>query len=406
MRRSSALLVSLLLLVAGVLAPVGAGAGDATQINPRIVSMNDTANYLTVPSEDAMRNEMTGAGLSLTTAVHGDTAMLQSEHLRLSFEQSFEAAESGTEKRAAIRNSADTVERRLERLERRDRAAVTAYANGSMTAAEFTRERARVHREAEHLQETADRIRIVARNDNSFSLSVRRGSRLRGLSGELEAIQGPVSGHVARLAGEEAPGQHIYVDAAGDSYTLAYVTSDTYVRETYLGSEHNRNETEPSTADAITSQNGALDRGNELYPWVDNHSVSPSVQYLGSSDNFKYSAQHTSGELTAYLASSTGNVFRESQRHKLSAMPVGNTVTSTNGTLALTVNKTYEGGPLRVQLTRNDTGVPINGSVALNGERVGETGGDGSLWIVEPRGPDRIEVRAADNESVSVYLPS
>lgn len=405
MRRSSALLVSLL-LVCGLLAPLVVTADQGAQVNPRIVSINDTANYLTVPAGDVGRTEMSSAGVSLSTALDGETTQLRSEHRRISFEQAFEAAETDQEKSAAVQSSADRVESRLELLVERDRAATRAYANGSMSAAQFARERARIHQEASHLQETSDRIRAVARNDNSYSLSVQMGSRLSGLSGELEALQGPVSERVTRLAAGDAPGHHVYVEAAGDDYTMAYVTSDTYVRETYLGSEHDLNASDASAEDAITSQNGALDRGNELYPWVNNHSISPTVRYLGAADNFKYTAQHTSGELTAYIASDTGNVFRESQRHKLSAMPVSNTVTSTNGTLDMRVNKTYESGPLHVEVTRNSTGVPVNGSVELNGDAVGDTGADGELWTIEPHGPDRVTATTADNETVSAYLPS
>jgi len=197
----------------------------------------------------------------------------------------------------------------------------------------------------------------------------------------------------------------IYAETSGDGYTLAYVTDDYYVRETYLGAERDENATDTFTQADVPRGNAARLRGYELYPWVTNHSLSPAVQGLGRSGIYRFTADFTDGELTAYIDGGTTSVFRESQRHKLSAMPVSNTITATNDSLDMRVNKTYESGPLHVDLSHNETALPENATVRVNGDPVGHTGTDGSLWIVEPRGPDRITATTAENETVSVYLP-
>jgi hypothetical protein len=406
MRRSIVLLVSLLfLLLVGAITPLSAGADDAAQTSPLIVSMDNTSNYLTVPANEVTRTGTTADGLSLATALDGDTTGMQSDFVRISFEQSFEAAETDAEKTAAIRSAADDVERRQQALERRDRAAVAAYANGSMTAAEFTRERARIHRTAEQLRTTIQHVDAVARADDNYSPSARIRVRLADIGGELEVLQGPASAHVSRAAGGETSGQIIYAETSGEGYTLAYVTDDSYVRETYLGAERDENATDTFTEADVPRGNAARLRGYELYPWVTNHSLSPAVQGLGRSGIYRFTADFTDGELTAYIDGGTTNVFRESQRHKLSAMPVSNTITAHNESLDMRVNKTYESGPLHVDLSHNETSVPANATVAVNGQPVGHTGSDGSLWLVEPRGPDRITATTGDNETVSVYLP-
>ncbi|SFR89639.1 hypothetical protein SAMN05216559_0664 [Halomicrobium zhouii] len=405
MRRSSVLLVSLLLLVGGAFAPLGAGADDAAQASPLIVSMDNTSNYLTVPANEVTTTGTTVDGLSLATAIDGDTTGMQSEFIRISFERSFESAANDTEKTAAIRNAADSVERRQQALERRDRAAVSAYANGSMTAAEFTRERARIHRAAAKLRTTIQHVDTVARADDNYSPSARMRVRLADIGGELEVLQGPASEHVSRAASGETPGQMIYAETSGEGYTLAYVTDDSYVRETYLGAERDENATDAFTEADVPRGNAARLRGYELYPWVTNHSLSPAIQGLGRTGIYRFTADFTDGELTAYIDGGTTNVFRESQRHKLSAMPVSNTITAHNDSLDMRVNKTYESGPLHVDLSHNETSVPANATVTVNGEPVGHTGSDGSLWLVEPRGPDRITATTEDNETVSVYLP-
>lgn len=406
MRRSPALLVALLLLVSGVFAPVGVGADDAAQTNPLIVPMNDTANYLTVPDGDVTRTGSTSGGLALATAIDGDTATLQSTFVRTSFERAFEQAETNSERQAAVQTAADRIERRQRSLERRNRVAVQMYANGSLSAGEFSRERARIHQTAKQLRTTIQRVDTVARSSDTYSPSARLRVRLADLSGELEVLQGPVSDHVSRASAGRTTGQHVYAEASADGYTLAYVTDDTYVRETYLGDERDENATDTFAEADVPRGNAARLRGHELYTWVSNNSLSPTIHGLGRSGIYRFTADFTDGELTAYIDGATTNVFREAQRHKLSTMPVSNTVTNTNNTLDMRVNKTYETGPLHVELTRNSSAVPINGTVTVDGEPVGQTGEDGSLWIVEPRGPDRIRATTADNETVSVFLPS
>ena len=405
MRGSSALLVSLLLLVTGAVAPVSVGADDAAQTNPMIVSMNHTANYLTVPDQQVTRSDTTRDGLALSTAIDGDTASIRSEFIKVSFQQSFEEATTDGEKAAAIRAAADRVERRNERLQRRNAAAIQAYANGSISAGEFSRERARIHRTAGELRAAIRRVDAVARTDDSYSPSASLRIRLANIAGELEVLQGSVSGQVSQASSGVSASQNIYVEASNDGYTMAYVTEDTYVRETYLGSERTSNVTDTFEEASVPRGNAARLRGYELYSWVANHSLSPAIQGLGRSGIYRFTADFTDGELTAYIDGGTTNVFRESQRHKLSAMRVSNTITATNGTLDVRVNKTYETGPLKVELMRNGTGVPTDGTVLVDGESVGQTGDDGTLWIVEPTGPDRIRVVAEENESVSVFLP-
>lgn len=408
MPRNSVLLVSLLLVVGGVFAPVSVGADHSpSAMDTLVVSMNDTANYLSIPGEDVTQTGKTTDGLSLATAIATDTSALQSTHTRITFEQSFRKADADSEKTAIIRTTADRVDRRQQSLERRDRNLIRAYANGSMTAAQFTRERAQIHESAKQLRVAIQRVDRVARADDSYSLPTHLKAQLAALAAELEVLQGPVSDHVVSTAGGETDGQTIYAEASRDGYTLAYVTDDSYVRETYLGDERKPNETDTFDEGDEPAINAATNRGYALYPWVTNHSVSPnSFGPFGDSGIYRFTVDFFNGELTAYIDGGTTNVFRESQRYKLAAIPVQNTITSTNDTVRMRVNKTYETGPLHIETARNGTGVPINGTVTVDGEPAGHTGDDGSLWIVEPRGPDRITMTTTSNESVGVYLPS
>ncbi len=407
MRRNALLLLLALLLVGGLLAPAGVGADDTVaEPNPLIVPMNDTANYLAIPGEEVRQRGTAANGLELGTAFAAGTYSLQSEHTRISFEQDFRRVDSDAEKTAVVRSVVDRADRRTEQLQRRDRAAIRAHANGSLSTAAFTRERAQIHAEADRLQSTIQRVDRVARDDDTYSLPVTVQARLANIGGELEVLQGPVSGHVAQTSAGQAARQNVYAETSADGYTMAYVTNDSYVRETYLGDERRPNATDRFATGDEPRINALNSRGHELYPWATSGPFSPSNQALGTSGIYRFSVDFANGELTSYIDGNTTDVFREAQRHKLSEMHVTNTITNTNDTLQVRVNKTYQTGPLHVELARNDTGVPINGTVTVDGEPVGNTGDDGSLWLVEPSGPDRVRVTTSDNETVGVYLPS
>ena len=403
MRSNVALLVTLLLVAAGVLAPVGVGAGATpAETNPLIVSVNNTANSLAIPADEVRRTGDATDGLSLGTAIADGTGTFQSDFVRISFKRSYENAETEREKTAAIRSAADRIERRSRVLERRDRRAIGAFANGTMTVGEFTRERARINGKAERLEAAIERVRNTASTDNSYSLSTRLEDRLVTLTVKLETLQGPVSDHVTAASSGDVRSQNIYAEVSDSGYTLAYVTEDVYVRETYLGDERRPNGTDTFRQGSGPGTSAADLRGYELYPWMVNHSVSPNTFGFGSSGIYRF----TSGELTAYIDGNTTNVFREAQRHKLAAMPTSRSRSNVNGTLRLRVNETYQTGPMEISLVRNGTGEPANGTVWVDGRSKGTTGPDGHLWIVEPRGANRVQVTTADNETVAIALPS
>lgn len=408
MRPPAALLVLLALLLAGaLLVPVGSSADTAAQeATFGIVSMNGSANYLGVPADEVGVQGTSPDGLSLGTAIADDTAALRTTHAGLSFEREFTRADAATDKTDVIRRTADRIEDRKERLERRDRANTRGFANGSVPAIAFTRQRARIHAEATHLQDHIQRIRRLAREADGYSLSTVLGGRLASMSGELETLQGSVSGHVARSAAGDAQGRTVYAEASETGYTMAYVTEDTYVRETFLGDERRPDGTNAFADGDEPPLNAAHNRGYALYPWVTNHSVSPNSFGLGGSGIYRFTVDFTNGELTAYIDGATTNVFRETQRQKLSGMTPSRTLSDENGTVGLRVNKTYQTGPLEVNALHSSTGDPLNATVSVDGRTVGHTGEDGRLWLVEPRGPDRVQVTTDDNRTASIYMPS
>ena len=80
-------------------------------------------------------------------------------------------------------------------------------------------------------------------------------------------------------------------------------------------------------------------------------------------------------------------------------------MTATTGTLRVTVQRSTETGPLLVTASDSDTDATVDGTVAIDGQRVGETGSDGALWTVEPGGDYTLTV-TSDGRRTTVTVPA
>jgi heat shock protein HtpX len=148
----------------------------------------------------------------------------------------------------------------------------------------------------------------------------------------------------------------------------------------------------------------ADDRAAELYTWLYERQR-PSFTYYGTSGIYELTASHPNGELTAYLDGGTTNVFYEEQTRNLEDVQTSDTATATNGTLRVTVQRSTETGPLLVTASDADTDATVDGTVTIDGQRVGETGSDGALWTVEPSGDYAVTV-TSDERETTVTVPA
>lgn len=417
-----AALVAALLVASALLAPLSTGAaslgagpaggvdavvdgGDpARGAAPVIVTVEDSSNYLAVPDDDVRRADATTAGLDVGGAVAGDVFALSSAFARDQFAAEYREAETDAERSALVTRYADTLRRRLVALQDRDRAITRAYANGSMPAGTFLRERGQIYAEARYLQATTRSIQRTANQDIGYSLPTRLKYRLENVKYEFEVLRGPVTTSANRAANGTASSREVYVEASDDGYTMATINDGEYVRETYLGTQRQPNGTDQFAESDVLRTTAAVNRVTELYPWVSEVTLSPSDQTLGSTGIYRHVSPFPGGELKVYLDGGTTNAFRESLHQSVSSMPIRETDVATNGSLQVTLNRTYETGPMQVSLARNGTGVATAGQIEIGNETVARTGSDGSVWIVEPRRPYTANVTAADGDRVSVRV--
>lgn len=412
MRPATVHVLALLLVVSAVAVPASSTAftpmpsesvtSDYDGPSPIIAPVDGFANYASLSADEVALTSYTSTTVDVGTAIAADTSSLRGQYHSRSFENRFYQAEGTEERNEIISEYTSRAERHTDRLKARRNAAIRDYASGTISAESFLRSMALVHSESERLATTIDRIKRAART-SSYSLPRETDTKLENLRGDLEVLRGPISQRASRAVAGDGTIDTIYVEASDSGYTIAMVDGESYLRETYLGDERRPNATDQFRESDLYLVNAANRRGVELYPWITND-TSPSGQALGESGIYRFRAEYTSGELTAYLDGGTTNVFRETQRQSVTAVPVTDSISSHNGSLRVLVNRTYDTGPMNVTLVDNSTGEPIDGTVSADGTQLGRTGQDGTIWLVEPRPATTLTLAGGDGETVQIRL--
>lgn len=415
MRRTTALLS--LVLVATTLSGVGTatltgtGAG-AVGAAPRDVSATavphdmsaaddggfalvtspgpNTTEYLALPRGHLTSSAYVTADLDVAGAVAAQTAEYRGEHRIRSVRRAFYATDDSADRQDIVDTELRNVAARVHDLQEQQRDAIRAYSNDAITTDRFLRELARIHAEA------AQQSRIVSVMLNEFQaapgFSINDRTPFNNVRGELASIQGPVRGQILRAFDGSRSRLPVYVETSAEGVALAQASGDVYRRDTYAGSLRR-----PDGVDTFRASgnpiNAASTRARELYPWLGR--VVRSVTALGDTGIYRarLSREHVSS--TIYLDGNTSTVFREIQRRTLSGVDLEDPVSATAHGVRLRVNRTHDTGPMLVSIERASNGVPIAGSVTIDGHPVGETGPDGALWVVEPRGAARITASTA-----------
>lgn len=402
-----------LLLVAVVALPVSsttltpAGtAGSLAQFDepsPVIEPVDNFANYASIPAANVTASAYGSATVDVGTAIAADAENVRGEYRTTAFEDQFSETQDASARDEIIATRLRQAEDRTQQLRNRRAAAISAYASDEISTEAFVRRMSLVHSEAQRVSTTIDRMKEITRT-STYSLPRSLDTKLENLRGELEVLRGPVSQRANRAVSGDDSIDAIYVESSDSGYTLAMIDGDSYYRETYLADERQPDATDQFRESDLYLVNAANRRGIELYPWVTND-TSPSGQALGETGIYRFRAEYTRGDLTAYLDGGTTNVFREYQRQSVSAVPVTDTVTARNDSLEVQVNLTYETGPMNVTVTDNATGTSVDASIIVDDTAVGRTGDDGTIWLVEPRPGLPLTVRTDDGRVVETRIP-
>ena len=406
MRRALALALALCCVLAPVtLAAPASRPPDGARVGlaaPNTPTTNTTSSLRISP--DALETAAyRGATIDVSGTLALETTQLDGQFRQTVLDERFSATESVTARRERIEATADRIDTRIAALAEREAATVAAYNNGSLSGHAFLRDLARIGIAVDRLETAVNRLEERASDVPGSSIdgvSVVNWARSRAV--RLAPLRGPVRTRVAdALRGENtvptdadvpsgvaqigptreerlAP-LFVYVETTRDGVVLATVDDGQYYREAYLPGERN------ATGSGVGNITDVRERRATLYPWAENTSEFKGQRTIQRADVSRLRFSHDHGRLTAYLDQGSGQVFAEHQRKSLSRLPTAAPVNTTAGNRRLVVNRTHPSGPLEVRLT-NESDAPLDGTVRLDNRSVGDTGRNGRLWTVAPRG--------------------
>ncbi|WP_284012083.1 DUF7096 domain-containing protein [Halobaculum litoreum] len=290
-----------------------------------------------------------------------------------------EGANTSDERQRRILDGLNEVEKDVITLHSERRTAIAAYSAGETTARQLLVTLAELRAEAVVLDDRAQLLGRLAEETPDFTLG---DDRVTQLEFDLRTFDGPVrSRTAAALAGERGASTRVYVAATESGVTLATVTDGEYVRETFREDLRNRDQ---GGVDELAAQNVTV----RSYPEI-SAAAEGGVATIGSGGTYISSLQYGNGSLTAFVDGGSERVFMEHQRVRLAGIETGPSVTRTLD-LTLRVNRTFPGGPLRVEVVDPRTGEPVDAVVKIQPDdgastEVGSTGADGVLWTVSPQ---------------------
>ena len=393
MRLAPVMLALLLALSpAAVAVQASAPATSASAVSPtssveqtdtfhQTVTENTTA-VLTLGSEPK-RTAFDSPSASLGSSLSAERSEVQTQLDTRSLDQQLQAASSSEQKQQLLTQFRYQIENRIISLKARERQAASEFSNGSISATEYVRTLGRIDAEAEEVRHA---IRVLDKRVGSVSNFGMPGID-RTLNGKLATLEGPVRHRVSQLSQSRAAPTRIYAETTDTGVVLSMIVDGTYVREAVRLDART-----PSAANSISLRE-AQNQIYQQYPWALNHTNGPTtIEQYRVANIYSVTMHHQHGNFTAYLDSGTEKVFKETQFKYLTrqqSLPPGPGVQNTTSTalgsenVTLTVNRSYAGGPLRVELT-NETDAPLNGQVTVGGHSIGKTGSDGVLWALSP----------------------
>lgn len=345
---------------------------------------NLTYRVLSTPSAADRRvgslTRTSDLGTSLGLAVGDADAAFRTEATI----QRVETAETTAERQRRLADAFDRIDRAEASLERRQAAAITAHAAGEMTDRELLDELVRIAAVAEAHDRHLGRLGDLADETDGFSSP----DFVAELRLRLQAYRGPVRTVAAEtLRGGDA-GAEIRVESSPNALVLATIHDGQYVRESVRHDRWDR-DGEPISSEA------AIDVTSASYPET---TALREPNAFGAGSIQRVTVPHEFGELRTFVSGGTERVFVEHQRVDLASFPDVDPVSTTEDGFAVTVNRTYPGGPITVTVVDEETGAPIPGitvtrSVGDDGsEAIGDTDETGVVRTLSPDQPYRITV--------------
>lgn len=316
--------------------------------------------------------QFTDQSLDVAATLTNEHDAVESRLDRYALDEALTKIDSDAAKRDRLRAAVDDVEGTAAGLAIAEQNLRLAYANGSISSHVFLRRLTRNTAKAHQLRLTIQRI-----DERSATVGqVLLRSRLETIDTTLIPLGGPVRTQTAAAQRGDQPTLRVYTAVSTDGIVLAAIRDDGYVREAY------RHDFRRPTLQPSIGLDEAVDRANEHYPVAINNSLRTGVGFL-QGNVYRIDIQLRDGTVQAFLDGGTGDVFYEIQTRRLQQFTEYPGVSVTDNETRLIVNRTYQGGPLRVATIDNSTDAGRATTVVIDGDRY-VTGNDGVLWTIAP----------------------
>ena len=364
-----------------------------------VFDAGNTSEYLAPPPDRIDRAGNRTVGLDVGAAVEADAAGLESAYTVGTLQRRYDDAATDAEREAVVEDGVERLAERADALRAADRATIRQFNRGEIGEHELLRQLTALHRAAGVTVEGLEWLETAASELGMDGAAERTASNRI----TLLPTNGPVRAELAAAA-DDGGSLNVQIETAGDGLVLAAVdrTGDTYLREA-----HDTEARAPGTADQYNgSPLLALERIEQLYPWVTENDLGVSASPIGPTFDrvYRFTIPHPHGELETYLDSGSESIAVEFHRNDPAALPTDRTET-TGDDRRLVVETTRGGGPAGISVVDTATGEPVDARIELNGTPIGSTGGD-RLWTVAPRGSVSIEATHADGTlSAELSLP-
>jgi hypothetical protein len=359
-----------------------------------VYTAENTSEYLAPPPDRIDRTDGRMVGLDVAAAVDADAGAIESAYLARTLERRYANAETDAGRRAVVENGTERLAAHIDELAARERSAVRRYNEGAIETRALLRTLAAVSREAEVTGDALEWLELAAEDLDMDAEAERAASE----QVRLVPMRGPVrSGLVDATSGERP--LNVYVETANNGIVLATIDSR---NGTYLREANDPTSISPDIPDQYNrSPLLALDRIEEIYPWVTENERGVSATSNGQNTNriYRFEITHPHGELETYLDSGSTEILYERQRIRLESVPTS-TLERTDGDLTVRFNTTRSGGPLGITVLDATSETPVDAEIEVNGDPIGSTDGD-RVWTIAPRGPTTINATHA-GETASI----
>ena len=389
MARTVVLVVVCALLAAAATTPLPARSAD---VGPPAAAADVEILALDAPA----RMNVTGQSMDVASAVAMQRERARAELDRGALAVDFERAADEQARRELLFEAATEVEISTSELRGDERDLWASYVEGEIGTGTFLAREAVVRVRAAELREDLSEIRSFA--DEVPRLSMR--SRLQSLEASLTGFDGPVTARATEsITGETEP-TRLYVSASANGTGFSTIDDDEYVREGF------RSDNWVADSSANVGLDEVEARAEVIYPTAFNSSQTTSRGIgIVSTGIYRIEVGYAQGTIVAYMDGDTRDVFYEVQRRPLRLIQPGAPVTTVENGTRLTVNRTFAGGPLRVEVLDNRTGDPAEATVRVD-DLEEETDRGGVVWTLMPAGETRITARTDAGTTTVVVAPT